>query len=217
MPDPAARDRSGRPSFLSTILGRRRGILVDRDIRNAIRRGEVVVTDLDWSSVRPAALGLRLGDQAYVLSTTQPMDVADGSTYPELVPRPLDGQGRIVLRPGEVLLARTLERIGLGERLAGLLDGTSDYARLGISVVLCHQVSPGYGMPGGSPLTLEIVSRLPYEVYLRPGVRIANLMLLRGNRVVQSYREMTAHHSSPGWSVGSRLSEVVDATREMPS
>lgn len=181
--------------------------LVDRDIRAALRRGELIVTDLDPELVRPAAVSLRLGDTAYVLSSRQPVDVTDAATFPDLVPRPVDELGRITVAPGEVLLARTHERIGLSDRLAGLLDGTSDWARLGVSVVLAHQVSPGYGMPDGAPLTLEIVSRLQHDLYLRPGVRIANLMLLRGRRARRSYTDMPAHHPSAGWSAASRLSE----------
>jgi dCTP deaminase len=176
----------------SPFLCTRRGILSDRDIRAAIRRGELVVTDIERAMLRPAAVSLRLGTEAYVLSSHQPVDIAQENTFPRLVARPVDEHGRIVLRPGEVLLART-----------------SNYARLGISVVLSHQVSPGYGMPMGSPLTLEIVSRLRHDVYLRPGVRIANLMLLRGSRAQRSYRDMPANHSTPHWSVRSRLSEVV--------
>lgn len=186
----------------------RRGLLVDRDIRVAVRRGELVVSDFDLAAVRPAAVSLSLGRDAYVLRTRGPVDVADPASCPELVPRPPDGRGLIVLRPGEVMLARTRERIGLGNRLAGLVDGTSDWARLGISIVLAHQVSPGYGMPAGSPLTLEIVSWLDQDVYLRPGVRIANLMLLRGRRVRRSYSDMPAHHPASGWSAASRLSEL---------
>jgi dCTP deaminase len=187
----------------------RRGVLSDRDIRAAIRCGELVVTDIERSMLRPAAISLRLGAEAYVLSSHQPVDIAQEHTFPHLLARPVDEHGRIVIRPGEVMLARTQERVGLSDRLAGILDGTSDYARLGISVVLSHQVSPGYGMPTGSPLTLEIVSRLRHDVHLRPGVRIANLMLLRGSRAQRSYRDMPANHSTPHWSVRSRLSEVV--------
>jgi dCTP deaminase len=189
---------------------RRRGVLVDRDIRAAVRAGELVISEPDWPSMlRPAAISLRLGDQAYVVSSQQPVDVADADTYPRLVSREPDRQGRLLLRPREVLLARTQERVGFCDHLAGLLDGTSDYARLGISVVLAHQVSPGYGMPSGSPLTLEIVSRLGHDVLLRPGGRIVNLMLLRVRRAQRSYRDMPANHTSDTWSVRSRLSEVI--------
>lgn len=196
---------------------RRTGVLVDRDIRTALRRGDLVVTDLDPALVRPAAVSLRLGDEAYVLRSHGPVDVADGATFPELVAAPSDGSGRIVLRPGEVLLARTRERVGVSERLAGLLDGTSDWARLGVSVVLAHQVSPGYGMPAGSPLTLEIVSRLGHDLLLHPGTRIANLMLLRGRRARRSYRDMPAHHGEPAWSAASRLFEAERARLSRPS
>jgi dCTP deaminase len=160
-------------------------------------------------------VSLRLGGEAYALASRQPVDVSDPATYPQLVPRPLDSSGCVVLRPGEVLLARTRERVGLSDRLVGLLDGTSDWARLGISVVLAHQVSPGYGMPVGAPLTLEIVSRLEHDVRMRPGVRIANLLLLRGRRARHPYGAMPAHHSLPGWSVASRLADA-EAARTGP-
>src|SRR5438046_1507978 len=108
----------------------RRGVLVDRDIQAALRRGDLVVSDLDPELIRPAALSLRLGDEAYVLRSRGPLDVDDPASYPELVRRLADAGGRLVLRRGEVMLARTLERVAVGERLAGLIDGTSDWARL---------------------------------------------------------------------------------------
>lgn len=190
----------------------RRGVLLDRDLRRALRRGDLVVTDFDPALLRPAAVGLRLGDEAFALATCGPVDIADEATYPELAPRIPDADGALILRSGEVLLARTRERIGLSKKLAGLLDGTSDWARLGISVVLAHQVSPGWGMPNGAPLTLEIVSRLPHDVLLRPGVRIANLMIMRGGHARRSYRDMHGHHEPDGWSARSRLS-IAEAER----
>jgi dCTP deaminase len=186
------------------------GLLVDRDLRAAVRRGDLVVTDVDWSLLRPAAVSLRLGTGAYVPTSRKTVDVAYRDTYPELVERRPDAQGRIVLRPGEVTLVRTLESVGLSTKLAGLLDGTSNLARLGISVVLAHQVSPGWGMPDGAPLTLEIVSRLTNEVALRPGMRIANLMVFRGRRARRAYAEMPDRHPASGWSVGSRLADLFD-------
>lgn len=190
-----------------------RGVLVDRDIRAALRSGDLVVRDLDPELIRPAALSLRLGGEAYVLRSRGPLDMAEPASYPELLQRLADESGRLLLRRGEVMLARTLEQVGVGERLAGLIDGTSDWARLGLSVVLAHQVSPGYGMPHGSPLTLEIVSQLDHDVLLRPGVRIANLMLLGGRRALRSYRDMPANHSQRDWSAASRLIDGERARR----
>lgn len=189
-------------------MASRIGLLVDRDLRTALHRRELVVTDIDWSLLRPAAISLRLGASAFVPTSQQAVDVTRRDTYPELVERPLNTYGQIVVHPGEVLLVRTLECVGLSTRLAGLLDGTSNLARLGMSVVLAHQVSPGWGMPDGAPLTLEIVSRLAHDVALRPGMRIANLMVFRGRRARRSYAEMPDRHPASGWSIGSRLADL---------
>jgi dCTP deaminase len=157
----------------------------------------VRVTPFDPGMVRPAALSLRLGQAGSVLRTRGIVDVADRMTHPQLEAREMDEHGRLRLDPGEILLAPTLERLALSPRVAGLIDGTSDYARLGISVVLSHQVSPGYGSDtaDGAILTLEIVSRLAEAVYLRPGTRIGNLMLLRCRTVGRAYPEMPANYS----------------------
>jgi dCTP deaminase len=200
-------DRRGGRALMAPHVG----LLVDRDLRKAARSGDLVITDVDWSLLRSAAISLRLGTGAYVPTSQRPVDVACRATYPRLVERPPDAHGRIVVRPGEVLLVRTLEAVGLSTTLAGLLDGTSNLARLGISVVLAHQVSPGGGMPYGAPLTLEIVSRLRHDAALRPGMRIANLMVFRGRRARRSYAQMPNRHPSSGWSVRSRPADLFDA------
>ncbi|MFD5096982.1 dCTP deaminase [Amycolatopsis thailandensis] len=187
----------------------RRGILTDRAIRRAQRNGELSVTPFDPGLVRPAAISLRLGREAFALETTGTVDIADRSTYPELRPKELDAEGRLRVEPGEVVLAPTLEKIGLSEKLAGLVDGTSDYARLGISVVLCGQVSPGFGSEKGAVLTLEIVNHLRHPVLLHPGTRICNLMLFATTGSDQSYGAMPNNYSSDHTVAPSRLADHV--------
>jgi dCTP deaminase len=170
-------------------------VLADHQIRAAIRTGELAVSPFDPGMIRPAALSLRLGAEASVLRAADIVDARDNRTYPDLTPRLPDEHGRLVIHPNEILLAPTLERVAFGERLTGILDGISDVARLGISVVLSQQVSPGFGTPDGAVLTLEIVSRLPVPVLLYPGTRICNLMLMRCGRAARSYSSMQHNHS----------------------
>jgi dCTP deaminase len=184
------------------------GVLTDRDIRSAREQGDLLVTPFEPEMVRPAALSLRLGHEAYSLVADGPVDTADRSTFPRLCPKELDDRGRLAVEPGEVVLAATFERIGLSTRLVGVLDGTSDYARLGISIVLSHQVSPGFGDKTGSIITLEIVSRLPQVVYLYPETRICNLMLFKCRRgSVRSYGEMPHNYSTDVIVSSSRLAD----------
>lgn len=184
------------------------GVLTDRDIHSALEQGDLRVTPFDAETVRPAALSLRLGHEAYSLVTDGPVDTADSSTFPRLKPKELDHRGRLAVSPGEVVLAATFERISLSTRLVGVLDGTSDYARLGMSVVLSHQVSPGFGGAEGSIITLEIVSRLPQVVYLYPETRICNLMLFKCRRgSMRSYGEMPHNYSTDVAVSSSRLAD----------
>ena len=184
------------------------GVLTDRDIHSAHEQGDLRVTPFAPEMVRPAALSLRLGHEAHALVTDGPVDTADASTFPRLKPKEFDDRGRLAIEPGEVVLAATFERIGLSTRLVGVLDGTSDYARLGMSVVLSHQVSPGFGGAGGSIITLEIVSRLPQVVYLYPETRICNLMLFKCRRSsLRSYGEMPHNYSTDIAVSSSRLAD----------
>lgn len=185
------------------------GVLTDRAIRRAYESGQLQVDPFDAALVRPAALSLRLGHEAFSLVTRGPVDVADRSTHPELVPKALDASGRLTVEPGEVVLAPTLEKIGLSENLAGLVDGTSDYARLGISVVLCGQVSPGFGRDTGAVLTLEIVNHLRHPVLMYPGARICNLMLFASTGSERPYGAMPHNYSSDHAVVASRLADHV--------
>lgn len=194
------------------LRGRRRSdhcVLTDREIIRAYERGELRVDPFEPELLRPAALSLRLGNGAAILRPRGAVDVARSDTHPQLDPREPDDLGRLRLEPGEVMLAPTLERVALSPQLAGLIDGTSDYARLGISVVLSHQVSPGYGSdsPDGAILTLEIVSRLPATVYLRPGIRIGNLMLLHCRPAERPYPIMPANYSRDVLVRASRVAE----------
>lgn len=185
------------------------GVLTDQEIVRAKESGELLVEPFEPSMVRPAAISLRLGHEAFSVESGGPVDVADRSSYPQLRPRQLDEQGRLRIEPGEVLLAPTLERVGLSDRMAGLVDGTSDYARLGIGVVLCHQVSPGFGADGGAVITLELVSHLRHTVLLRPGARICNLMLFRSSGSAVPYGKMPHNYSSDQVVAPSRLADHV--------
>ncbi|MEA5367163.1 dCTP deaminase [Amycolatopsis sp., V23-08] len=171
-------------------------MLTDRAIRRVYSSGELRVDPFDAAFVRPAALSLRLGHEAFGLQSRGTVDIADRSTYPDLVPKDLDTKGRLVVEPGEAVPARAMGKIGLSENLVGLVDGTSDYARLGISVVLCGQVIPGFGRGKLAAITLEIVNHLRHPVLLYPETRTCNSMLLSSTGSEQPYDVMPHSYSS---------------------
>lgn len=199
---PATAGSRKRSSVTSTDA-----VLADHEIVAAVDDGSLRVEPFDQGLVRPAALSLRLGESAYVLEASGPVDATDEATYPRLVPRHRDDQGRVVVNPGEVVLAPTLERITVPDTLFGVLDGITDIARLGLSVVLAQQVSPGFGAPNGAVLTLEIVNHIGQPIYLRPAMRVCNLVLLRCSRPARLYSDMPYNHSRDRDAMPSRLAD----------
>jgi len=82
-----------------------------------------------------------------------------------------------VLEPGKLVLAQTLETVCLPNDLAGLVEGRSTYARLGIGVhVTAPKIDPGFQ----GTITLEMANHGPLPIKLRAGShKPAQLMLFR--------------------------------------
>jgi len=86
-------------------------------------------------------------------------------------------QDEFILPPGGFVLAQTLETVCLPNNLAGLVEGRSSYARLGISVhVTAPKIDPGFE----GTITLEMANHGTLPLKLRAGVdKPAQLMLLQ--------------------------------------
>ena len=81
------------------------------------------------------------------------------------------------LKPGEFVLAQTLERVRIPSDLVGLVEGRSSWARVGITIhVTAPKIDPGFD----GTITLEMANFGRVPVDLRAGVdEPAQLMLLR--------------------------------------
>ena len=74
------------------------------------------------------------------------------------------------------MLGRTEEKIGIPKNLAGILEGRSSIARMGIMVHAAGLLNPGAGMKEPMPIILEIFCQNSSPVKLYPGMGIAQLM-----------------------------------------
>lgn len=85
-----------------------------------------------------------------------------------------------VLEPNRFVLAQTLEEVTIPDNLAGLIEGRSGCARLGVSIHLtAPKIDPGFS----GHITLEITNHGELPITLRAGQdEIAQLMLLRLTR-----------------------------------
>jgi dCTP deaminase len=159
-------------------------VLNDRQIREALATRELrIVPDPEDDPsiddrIQPASLDVRLGmffstfDKARIGTIDPKKDQSDCLTR-ECV----DIGGSFLVVPGELVLASTYERIGLGPTIAARIEGKSSLGRLGLMVhSTAGFVDPGWPL---ASITLEIsaIGGLPVRLY--PGMSIAQLAFTR--------------------------------------
>src|SRR5713101_7809564 len=107
-------------------------ILVDHQIRKAIDRGELVITDFDERSLQPASYDLRIGSHIY------------GGQEPDK-PIDLTANGRAYRLPpyGNVVL-ETLEDLKVPVNMTGRIGLKSGFARRGLIASTGPQIDPGF-------------------------------------------------------------------------
>jgi len=96
------------------------------------------------------------------------------------------------LKPGEFVLAQTLERVRIPADLVGLVEGRSSWARVGVTIhVTAPKIDPGFE----GQITLEMANFGRVAVDLRAGIdEPAQLMLLR---ISTPLEELELYGTSP--------------------
>jgi dCTP deaminase len=167
-------------------------ILCDYEIKALCNGG--MVRNYDEALVNPASLDLRLGD-TIMLESAEDLDM-----------RPLSIAGATPdnpywLRPGQFILAQTIEVFHMPEHIAGLFFLKSSRAREGYENLHAGYADPGWN---GSVLTLELKnSRQLLPLPLWPGLKIGQMVFFHmSQRPVTSYAEV-GHYNQHGSVMGS--------------
>lgn len=152
-------------------------LLSDGDLALAIETGELKVDPFDPGLIQPSSIDMRLGDtfrmfNSFVGAVDPTKPIPERLTFPVGV----NGDGQYILRPGQLVLATTKERVGLAASLAARLEGKSTLGRLGLSI---HRTA-GYIDPGfDGRITLELTLAAPFPMALTPGMLIGQLAVSR--------------------------------------
>ncbi len=149
-------------------------ILSGADILAAIKAGDIKITP-------SAGLEKRLGPGSVDFRLGQTFIVFERNLQPYLDPyRPATAKGStrtirlkrgesFTIHPGELVLAGTIERLTLGSRILGRLEGRSSLGRLGIIVHSTASIfHPGWD---GNPV-MELGNLGVMPVKLHPSMRI---------------------------------------------
>jgi len=150
-------------------------VLIGKEIEKALSTKKIVIEPLDTSQIGPGSIDLTLGNDFRVFKKHRKIyHIKNDSRFQDITRNVTvkDG-GYIVIKPGEMILGITKEKITLADNISGRLEGRSRFARFGLAV----HVTAGFMHPGiANHQALEIVNLGHSPLALYPGTRICQFV-----------------------------------------
>lgn len=152
-------------------------MIITRDeIFKLIADKEVKIDPYDSSAIGPGSIDLTLDNEIRIFEridrSIRVNDLADFKT----ITKPMIIKDKYTMKPGELILGITKERITLPGDICGWLNSRSRFARLGLMV---HITAP-FIQPGvDNKQVLEIYNAGPNNLEIIPGERLCQLILER--------------------------------------
>lgn len=148
-------------------------ILSDNDIRGLLKEGRMKITPLSGEQIGPASVDLTLSDEWYFFKDEYSRKIVDLKETGFQKVFDVRRVKAITLKPGELCLGKTVERITLPGDVMGRLEGRSRFARMG---VIIHTTSAVVQPGSDNRQVLEIVNLAPFPIKLHAGMRISQVV-----------------------------------------
>ncbi len=158
-------------------------ILTRNKILEAVHTGAIAIDPFDERALDAASYDMTLYPQIRVfiegLSEIDLMDMAQDAHALMKITRVvhIPPESYYLLKPGELVLGMTVEKLSLAPNIAGSLEGRSRFARMGLMV----HVTASFLQPGikKTRQVFEIFNASRNAIKLRSGVRIAQVVFER--------------------------------------
>ncbi len=153
-------------------------MLSNIDIEKAIKEGDIKIIPFEKKLLEPNSIYFRL-DNKFAIPKGGRIEFEE-TNFSKFFEETIKDE--IVLKPGDFLLARTLEKVSISNKFGMFIEGRSTLARVGVSVVqTAMTVESGHGYPEPRKIVLEIKNDGPFEVKLIPGMKIAKGIFFKLN------------------------------------
>ncbi|MEK7155155.1 MAG: dCTP deaminase [Patescibacteria group bacterium] len=184
-------------------------VLSDRDIRERVRKKEIVIKPFDAGSVQPSSVDLHLGNDFLVFDSHNQSMIDTRKDASGLMKRiEIKGDQPLIIHPREFVLGTTVEWVKIPADLVARLEGKSSLGRIGLVI---HSTA-GYIDPGfEGQLTLEIsnLSNLPIALY--KGMRICQMSYIQMTSPAEfpyGHKKLHSHYKGQKGATGSQLASV---------
>lgn len=150
-------------------------ILIGNELKKAIKNGLIKIEPFDEKQIGPGSVDLTLSNEFRVFKKQSKIyHVKDDSRFEDITKSVhIKNGGSIIIKPGEMILGITQEKIKLADNIGGWLEGRSRFARFGLAV----HVTAGFMQPGiDNRQVLEIVNLGHAPLALYPGTKICQFI-----------------------------------------
>lgn len=148
-------------------------ILTKKEILSEIKRKRIKIDPFDKTAIGPASIDLTLDNKLRVFNTNKV--IAEDIDYKKIT-EVKNIKSSYIIRPGELVLGITKEKITLPENICGWLNSRSSYARIGL---MSHITAPFIAPGIANKQVLEIYNAGKNKIKLIPGTKICHLVLQR--------------------------------------
>lgn len=165
-------------------------------ILKEIKNKNIIIKPFVLENLGPVSLDLRLGTIFRVFLNEKKSYKVTNSLNVDLFSKKieLNYMQTLKIKPKELVLGITMEKITLSKNIVGRLTGRSKFARLGLAV----HVSSNLVQPGVNNIqVLEIVNNSPYILELVPGERICQITFEKINNPSSVYTGQYSRQVAP--------------------
>ena len=147
-------------------------ILTKKEILKEIKGGRVKIQPFDKNAIGPASIDLTLGDELRIFNSEKAV-ISEKTDYKKISKIIKINKG-YDLKPGELVLGITKEKITLPENIAGWINSRSRFARIGL---MSHITAPFVAPGVSNKQVLEIYNAGNNTIKLLPNTKICQLVL----------------------------------------
>ncbi len=168
--------------------------LSDIDIKKGIADGSIIIEPFNESQLQLASYDVTLGNEFEVTErhSTVAVDPVN-KIYPHMQTVTVADGGEFILHPGESVLGKQREFIGVDHKHLILLSGKSSLARAGLVV---HNTAMLFN-PGHKFFpTFELVNTNNVPIILRPGMEVAQLIFAKLTSETSKHYEDVGRYDS---------------------
>lgn len=151
-------------------------ILTKEVILKEIKKKNIIVTPFDQSSVGPGSIDLTLSTMIRVFDKKKDTVRVDDNVDYKSLTKAIDIKRGYTLKPGQLVMGITEEKISLAGNICGWLNSRSRFARIGL---MSHITAPFIAPGVSNQQVLEIYNASPHHLKLIPGVKICQLTFER--------------------------------------